>query len=704
MGAQAEYTEVDAVLHPATLDPTYFNVYHEQRPNAPYLIVAYTPYAPFTLISSVLVNGDNLLSTIDITGGTDDWHEYWYMIPTGSFTGGVIPAGEHTYTITVQTTDGTTRQYSNTPNIDPLDWVTQVAPDEWATVSTTPTFQWNSVTDAVRYRLELFDQTGYWVYHGYIDAPTITHTIPAGRIFAGRTYRWRMTAYGPTGTDGTYDNRSRSVWRNFTVAPETVTISGQILDHNGSPLQGVKVEALLGGNVIVSTFTDAGGGYDLSVPEGYQYTIRVTAAGYARVSEETAGVVSGDLQDFDLGFTPADVDNSVPSIANLDPPDGSTVSTGQPEISAILSDDHAGIDPETIVFTLDGTPVDFSYSEIDGRVSFTPIANLANGSHTVTVDALDYAQNPATQAAWSFTVDVQLTGDLNCDLNIDLADAIIAVQVLIDNPPQTFCFSDVDGDGKTGLAEALYALQKVAGFRDYEITYTYLQYRRYGDGSERRQIWIELKDLAGNPSGDVLNYAEIKDPNGQLVEIYSAGFEPSVDYVARYNSETGGWDEDLYGKPAAGYWGRLNTTFLQPGNYTFTVVTKDGESLAPYTYYFSGEYPGLPVVDSSTINWSWNGDGSLTINWTLPTQAVPPNLDPAEWHADVYIDVIQGGSDTGHHYFGKVPLDLTPQHVDLSPAMVAKLQSLGDELRCWLRIRKNDNSYRSYSNRIIIWP
>ena len=35
--------------------------------------------------------------------------------------------------------------------------------------------------------------------------------------------------------------------------------------------------------------------------------------------------------------------------------------------------------------------------------------------------------------------------------------------------------------------------------------------------------------------------------------------------------------------------------------------------------------------------------------------------------------------------------------------MVSKLQSLGNELRCRVRIRKNDNSNRSYSNPVTIW-
>jgi len=703
LGAQPQYAQVDAVLHPASLDPSYFNVYHEQRPSGPGLVVAYTPYAPFTLISSVIVSGDGLFPPVDITGFPDDWHEYWYRIPASGFTGGVIPTGLHTYTITVQTTDATIEQYSNTPDIDPLNWVTQVAPADWATVSTTPTFQWNSVAGAVRYRLELADETGFWIYQGYINAPTITHTLPAGKIFPGRTYRWRMTAFDLNGADGSYDNRSRSVWLNFTVMSDTATISGQILDHTGGPLQGAKVEALLGGpggNVIVSsTTTDASGGYDLSVPMDDTYTIRLTAAGYARITPVTLAV-SGDVVLFDLVFETTDVDNIAPSMSNYDPIDGSTVSEGRPEISAILNDSHAGIDPETIVFTLDGAQVNFSYNEFDGRVSFTPNAALTNGSHTVTLDVLDYAQNPATQAAWSFTVDVKVVGDLNCDYSIDLADVIIALQVLIDNPPQTFCFSDVDGDGKTGLAEALYVLQKVAGVRgDHFISYTYVQYRRYdGQDSPQHRAWAEVTDSGGMHSGDVLRSLTVQDPNGNPLSFVYLNHYQEVTYGSRYNDSTGRWDENLNGNFYSGYFGRIDTDLLAVGDYTFSAVDINGETLPSVTYSFNGEESNLPVVDSNTIIPIWNGDGSLTIQWTTPDTT---GLNPNDWTSQVAIEVFQNGQWSYHMYDARGPLTLG--QVELSAAMVAKLKSLGDELRCRVRIRKNDNSQRSYSNSVTIW-
>jgi len=59
-----------------------------------------------------------------------------------------------------------------------------------------------------------------------------------------------------------------------------------------------------------------------------------------------------------------------------------------------------------------------------------------------------------------------IPGDLDCDDNVTLYDAIITLRIVsaID-PPSVFCKNDVNGDNKIGLEEVVYILQKVAGLR-----------------------------------------------------------------------------------------------------------------------------------------------------------------------------------------------------------------------------------------------
>ncbi len=55
-------------------------------------------------------------------------------------------------------------------------------------------------------------------------------------------------------------------------------------------------------------------------------------------------------------------------------------------------------------------------------------------------------------------------GDINCDDNIDLTDAILVLQLLVGiEPDQNICKdADVNGDDKIGLEEMIYILQKVS--------------------------------------------------------------------------------------------------------------------------------------------------------------------------------------------------------------------------------------------------
>jgi len=58
------------------------------------------------------------------------------------------------------------------------------------------------------------------------------------------------------------------------------------------------------------------------------------------------------------------------------------------------------------------------------------------------------------------------TGDVNGDGKVDLADVILALQVVAGlNPPNVFSSADVNNDNRIGLEEVIYILQKVAGLR-----------------------------------------------------------------------------------------------------------------------------------------------------------------------------------------------------------------------------------------------
>jgi Dockerin type I domain len=59
-------------------------------------------------------------------------------------------------------------------------------------------------------------------------------------------------------------------------------------------------------------------------------------------------------------------------------------------------------------------------------------------------------------------------GDVNDDSSVDLADAILALQVMAEIEPSATAHkeADVNGDNKIGIEEVIYILQKVSGLME----------------------------------------------------------------------------------------------------------------------------------------------------------------------------------------------------------------------------------------------
>jgi hypothetical protein len=97
------------------------------------------------------------------------------------------------------------------------------------------------------------------------------------------------------------------------------------------------------------------------------------------------------------------------------------------------------------------------------------------GSHILTAEASGYENFTDTVTlgeAGTVTKNITMTpldyrGDIDGDLDVDLTDAILALQVMAGIQPSATIFlqADVNNDGKIGLEEVLYILQHVAGFR-----------------------------------------------------------------------------------------------------------------------------------------------------------------------------------------------------------------------------------------------
>ena len=208
-------------------------------------------------------------------------------------------------------------------------------------------------------------------------------------------------------------------------------------------LPGVVVEAIVNENVCGSiTTTEAGkyGGLGALDP-------KLVVQGYINDGTTIYFYVNGVKADQTWQFTSGDVtelnltvnDVVAPTITNLMPANGSTVSTGTPTIGADYSDVLSGIDVASVTIRLGGSDVTDDATVTASGVSYVPTVALADGSYTVEVSVQDRVGNPATET-WSFTVLVPPAPPAPATLTVDTTPVKASVYVdgsLWGTAPQT---------------------------------------------------------------------------------------------------------------------------------------------------------------------------------------------------------------------------------------------------------------------------
>jgi hypothetical protein len=101
------------------------------------------------------------------------------------------------------------------------------------------------------------------------------------------------------------------------------------------------------------------------------------------------------------------VDTLGPTITDIQPANQSIVGSSSPTIEALYSD-VSSIDPATVTITLDGVDVTADSIVTPGGVTYYPPLPIAEGPHTVRVQAGDVAVPTNTAAVvWAFIVDTQ---------------------------------------------------------------------------------------------------------------------------------------------------------------------------------------------------------------------------------------------------------------------------------------------------------
>ena len=211
-----------------------------------------------------------------------------------------------------------------------------------------------------------------------------------------------------------YNNRTEAEWQ-FTVEldetpPSITTTSPHGVVHEDKPLITASAsDDMSGVDNIEITAKDGGG-----LPVNGITVVRSdkTAATFTPSQELRDGTYTVDVKATDMSGNVAaarwqftvDLDLIPPSVI-LTRPSQEHTENRRPVISAAYTDNMSGVDPDSIMLTLDGTTI--KPDEVsETQVVFTPEYDLPFGSHTVTLELSDLAPKPNTAVhEWTFYIE-----------------------------------------------------------------------------------------------------------------------------------------------------------------------------------------------------------------------------------------------------------------------------------------------------------
>jgi subtilase family serine protease len=243
------------------------------------------------------------------------------------------------------------------------------------------------------------------------------------------------------------------------------------------------------------------------------------------VSKDRAGNIGGSAAHYRVK-----IDTTPPIINIATPREGEVVRSGTPLINATLLDAFSEVNTSTVVIRLDGAMVNATV--MPAQASYTPLVCLADGSHTVAVEASDLAGNTAN-ASRSFTVmqpRVDAWAEEAANATYDGAGSLVGSNVtgritLVNKENFTIPLADIflENIGYTSLEEEILRASNITAGENTAARYYVNRTPRLGlglrwntslDGMIRFN-WteeIDFKLVLSNPSPDELRDVHVMIP------------------------------------------------------------------------------------------------------------------------------------------------------------------------------------------------
>ena len=177
-----------------------------------------------------------------------------------------------------------------------------------------------------------------------------------------------------------------------------------------------QVKAIINGQSYTLTLNTSTGKYEATITapakssytqSGHYYNVEVQA------TDDAGNVTTKNASDATLGSSLQLIvkEKVAPTIAITYPTASALITSNRPVIKWKVTDDDSGVNPSTIGITIDtGTKITgdaITKTTVTGgyECSYIPTSALADGSHTIKVDASDYDGNAASTKSITFKID-----------------------------------------------------------------------------------------------------------------------------------------------------------------------------------------------------------------------------------------------------------------------------------------------------------
>ena len=316
---------------------------------------------------------------------------------------------------------------------------------------TTLAFDWQDAlntdpeTDTITYTVLLSkDDPTFTIDPIYIEGLSNSGCVlgPENGIEDLSTYHWKVQAIDQYGAV-----RESTTSRVFHTNNDNPLGFGWIEGHVYSAYDDTPI---IGATVLINSIPiETGvGGYYLGILDPGTYVADISATGFTSRTIPGVGILEGGVVTREFWLAP---DDQVPEPEFSPSPNSFATIT---EVALTCPNGSA-----EIRFTTDGSDPDELSTLYTVPITITATTELR-------ARASLFGLTPSDVVGGVYTIDL-VDGDLSGEGDVDLNDAIMALQVMSGIPPTTdvLLSGDVNGDNRIGLEEVIFVMQKMALLR-----------------------------------------------------------------------------------------------------------------------------------------------------------------------------------------------------------------------------------------------